>query len=69
LDAAVSWHAVPAALATSKSKREAFAAAWTRHVGPARLLAADSPEGLAVLDLFRGEDPFSLLTQMRATWS
>ena len=69
LDGAVSWHAVPAALGGSRAKRQAFADAWTRHVGPARLLAADSPEGLAVLDLFRGEDPFSLVTQMRTTWS
>jgi hypothetical protein len=69
LAAAVSWHAVPAPLAGSKAKRAALAAAWIRHVGPARLLAADSPEGQAVLDLFRGEDPFSILTQMRTTWS
>jgi superfamily II DNA or RNA helicase len=69
LDAAVSWHGVPSALAGSKAKRQALAEAWTRHVGPARLLAADSSEGLAVLDLFRGEDPFSVVTQLRTTWS
>ena len=68
LDAAVSWHAVPAVLSGSKAKRQAFADAWAKHVGPARLVDAGSAEGAAVLDLFRGEDPFSILTQMRTTW-
>lgn len=68
LEAAVSWHAVPTWCAAGSRRLRIFLAAWERHVGPARHLEADSPEGQAILDLFRGEDPFSVVTQLRTVW-
>ncbi|WP_423792916.1 hypothetical protein, partial [Mycobacterium tuberculosis] len=31
-------------------------------------LPADSPQGQAILDLFRGDNPLSVTTQLRTTW-
>lgn len=69
LDAAVAWHTVPRPFTVNQRRRQCFLTAWEQHVGPARLLAADSAEAAAVLELFRGEDPFSITTQLRTTWS
>lgn len=66
---AVAWHAVPQWCASNNRRLQCFLAAWERWVGPPRHLAADSPEGFAVLQLFRGEDPFSVVTQLRTVWS
>ena len=63
-----SWHAVPAVLAGTRARAEAFAAAWARHLGPSRLLFADSPEGIGVLAACRGDDPFAATTQLRTVW-
>ena len=69
LQAAVAWHGLPAPFTVNRDRRQSFLIAWQQHVGPTRLLAADSAEGAAVLELFRGEDPFSIVTQLRTTWS
>lgn len=66
-DAVVVWHAVPKAW-QSGHLLESFCSAWEKWVGPARTLSADSPEGQAVLALFRGEDPFAVTTQLRTLW-
>ena len=68
LPGAVAWHPVPRWLGKNQSRVAAFRAAWTRYVGPPRLLLADSAEGLGVLELFRGDNPLSLSTQLRTTW-
>jgi superfamily II DNA or RNA helicase len=68
IDAAVSWHAVPAWLSTSNRRLDAFTASWSAHVGPPRCVAADSTEGLGILGLFRGADPYSITTQTRTVW-
>ncbi|MEV0840861.1 DEAD/DEAH box helicase family protein [Actinocatenispora sera] len=68
LPGAVAWHALPRWCARNAVRRESFAAAWERHVGPARLLAADSVEGAAVCELMRGEDPFAITAQLRTVW-
>ncbi|GID09511.1 DEAD/DEAH box helicase family protein [Actinocatenispora rupis] len=65
---AVAWHAVPAWCAANAGRRAAFADAWHRHVGPGVPLAADTPEGRAVLEVFRGADPFAVTAQMRTVW-
>jgi hypothetical protein len=61
-------HAVPDWSAAGARWLRIFIAAWERHVDPARPPSADSPEGLAVLDLFRGADPFAVTTQLRTVW-
>lgn len=66
---AVAWHAVPQWCTSNSRRLRCFLAAWEHWVGPPRHLAADSPEGYAVLQLFRGEDPFSVVTQLRTVWS
>lgn len=68
LDAAVSWHAVPSWSAVGSRRLRIFLASWERHVGPPRHLEADSPAGQAILELFQGEDPFSMVTQLRTVW-
>ena len=67
--AAESWHAVPAALGRNRRRREVFAAAWARHVGPGRLLLAEEPEAAGVLGLLRGADPFAVTSQTRVQWT
>jgi superfamily II DNA or RNA helicase len=64
----VAWHAVPQWCAANQRRLRLFLDAWQQWVGPPRHLTADSPEGFAVLALFRGEDPFSVTTQMRTLW-
>jgi hypothetical protein len=64
----VAWHAVPQWCAANQRRLRLFLDAWQRWVGPPRHLAADSPEGFAVLELFRGEDPFAVTTQLRTLW-
>jgi hypothetical protein len=64
----VAWHAVPQWCAVNQRRLRLFLDAWERWIGPPRHVAADSPEGYAVLELFRGEDPFSVTTQMRTLW-
>jgi superfamily II DNA or RNA helicase len=68
VDAAVAWHAVPTWLGRSKAKVAAFEDAWRRHVGAGRLVLAKDPEGQALLDLLRGEDPFALTSRVRTVW-
>ncbi|QUR68563.1 DEAD/DEAH box helicase family protein [Mycobacterium spongiae] len=65
---AVAWHAVPRWLARNKDRRRHLAQAWRTHIGPPRQLRADSPDGQAILDLFRGDNPLALTTQLRTTW-
>jgi len=66
---AVVWHTVPGWFSRNAQRRANLASAWEHHLGPTRFLDAASAEGAAVLELFRGEDPFSLVTQLRTTWS
>jgi hypothetical protein len=68
IEAAITWHAVPSWSAAGARRLRICLAAWERYVGPARHLTADSPEGQAVLDLFRGADPFAITTQLRTIW-
>ena len=68
LPASESWHAVPAVLASSRTRAEAFAAAWAQHVGRTRLLNTQTPEGVGVLAACRGDDPFAATTQLRTVW-
>ena len=68
VEAAVAWHAVPGRLARSDARLAAFAAAWEQRVGPARLVRARDPEGLALLDLLHGADPFEVTSQLRTVW-
>ena len=68
VEAAVAWHAVPAPLARSKSRVAAFETAWREHVGAGRLVLAKDPEGSALLELLRGEDPFAVTSRLRTVW-
>jgi hypothetical protein len=68
VEAAVAWHAVPAALGRSKSRVAAFETAWRAHVGAGRLVLAKDPEGSALLELLRGEDPFAVTSRLRTVW-
>lgn len=60
--------AVPRWFARNKDRRQHLAQAWRKHIGPPRQLPADSPQGQAILDLFRGDNPLSVTTQLRTTW-
>ena len=68
VEAAVAWHAVPAALGRAKSRVAAFETAWRAHVGAGRLVLAKDPEGSALLELLRGEDPFAVTSRLRTVW-
>ncbi|CFS40665.1 Uncharacterised protein [Mycobacterium tuberculosis] len=68
LPGTVAWHAVPRWFARNKDRRQHLAQAWRKHIGPPRQLPADSPQGQAILDLFRGDNPLSVTTQLRTTW-
>ena len=68
LPGAVVWHQVPRWFAQNQRRLDCLRRAWQQHIGPPRLLRADSPEGMAVLDLFRGDNPLSVTTQLRTTW-
>jgi hypothetical protein len=69
VDAAVTWHAVPAWLTRTKARVDAFDAAWQRHVGAGRLVLASDEEGSALVELLRGEDPFGVTTRLRTVWA
>lgn len=68
LPGAIAWHAIPRWFARNQARRRTFRQAWRHHVGPPRQLRTDSPEGQAILDLFRGDNPLSIATQLRTTW-
>ncbi|CAM4446443.1 Type III restriction enzyme, res subunit [Mycobacterium basiliense] len=68
LPGAIAWHPVPHWFARRKDRRQCLTRSWREHIGPPRLLSADSPEGRAILDLFRGDNPLSVTTQLRTTW-
>jgi len=68
VEAAVAWHAVPAPLARSRARVGAFETAWRAHVGAGRLVLAKDPEGSALVELLRGEDPFAVTSRIRTVW-
>jgi hypothetical protein len=68
VDAAVTWHAVPAELGRSKATVAAFDDAWHAHVGTGRVVAGRDAEGQALLGLLRGADPFRITSRVRAVW-
>ena len=68
LSGAVAWHPVPRWFAQNQRRLECLLQSWQARIGPPRQLRADSPEGQAVLDLFRGDNPLSVTTQLRTTW-
>ena len=68
LPGAVAWHPVPRWFAKNQKRLGALLAAWEQHVGPPRLTRGESPDGQAILELFRGDNPLSIMTQMRTTW-
>ena len=68
LPGAVAWHPVPRWFAQNQKRLGCLLAAWEQHIGPPRLTRADSPDGQAVLELFRGDNPLSITTQLRTTW-
>ena len=68
LPGAVAWHPVPRWFAQNQKRLGALLAAWEQNIGPPRLTRADSPDGQAILELFRGDNPLSIMTQMRTTW-
>jgi superfamily II DNA or RNA helicase len=65
---AVAWHPVPRWFAQNQKRLGALESAWQLHIGPPRLTRADSPDGQAILELFRGDNPLSVVTQLRTTW-
>jgi hypothetical protein len=62
------WHSVPAALATTGQRAQAFARAWDHWVGGGAALYTGSPEGEGVLVTHRGSDPFAVTTVLRVQW-
>jgi hypothetical protein len=68
LPGAVSWHPVPRWFAKNQKRLGALMNSWQRHIGPPRVTRADSPDGQAILELFRGDNPLSITTQLRTTW-
>jgi hypothetical protein len=64
----VVYHAVPAALATSRKRVEAFGNAWNRHVSPGHPIACQSSAGQAIVETYRGENPLDTTTQLRRLW-
>lgn len=68
LPGAIAWHCVPQWFARRKDRRRCLMRSWHEHIGPPRQLRADSPEGQAILDLFRGDNPLAVTTQLRTTW-
>jgi hypothetical protein len=59
---------VPRWFAQNQKRLGALLSAWQQHIGPPRLTRADSADGQAILELFRGDNPLSLITQLRTTW-
>ncbi len=68
VEASVAWHAVPTWLGRSKARVSAFDAAWQAHVGAGRLVRTSEPEGAALVELMRGEDPFAVTSRLRTVW-
>jgi superfamily II DNA or RNA helicase len=68
LPGAVAWHPVPRWFAQNQKRLGALLSSWDQHIGPPRLTRADSPDGQAILELFRGDNPLSIITQLRTTW-
>ncbi|KZS82324.1 DEAD/DEAH box helicase family protein [Mycobacterium persicum] len=68
LPGAIAWHGVPQWFTRRKDRLECLLQSWRLHIGPPRHLRADSPEGQAILELFRGDNPLALTTQLRTTW-
>lgn len=68
LPGAVAWHPVPRWFGQNQKRLGALLSSWERLIGPPRLTRADSPDGQAILDLFRGDNPLSITTQLRTTW-
>ncbi|ORB99969.1 DEAD/DEAH box helicase family protein [Mycobacterium kansasii] len=68
LPGAIAWHSVPQWFARRKDRLGCLLQSWRQHIGPPRHLRADSPEGQAILELFRGDNPLALTTQLRTTW-
>ncbi|VBA57474.1 hypothetical protein LAUMK191_04057 [Mycobacterium attenuatum] len=68
LPGAIAWHSVPQWFARRKDRLGRLLQSWQQHIGPPRHLRAGSPEGQAILELFRGDNPLALTTQLRTTW-
>jgi len=66
---AVVYHAVPSILGVKAQRARAFERAWACWVSSSTALYTGSPEGAGVLAAQRGEDPFSVTTMMRVTWT
>ncbi|RLV50567.1 DEAD/DEAH box helicase [Nocardioides mangrovicus] len=62
------WHTVPAVLATTRDRADAYAAAWDHWVGGGPAVYAGSPEGAGVLATHRGLDPFDVTCVVRRVW-
>jgi superfamily II DNA or RNA helicase len=65
---AIAWHPVPRWFAQNQKRLGALTVSWQHYIGPARVTRADSPDGQAILELFRGDNPLSITTQLRTTW-
>jgi superfamily II DNA or RNA helicase len=68
LPGAIAWHPVPRWFAQNQKRLGALMVSWQQYIGPARVTRADSPDGQAILELFRGDNPLSITTQLRTTW-
>jgi superfamily II DNA or RNA helicase len=66
--AAVVYHAVPSVLAGNKKAAAGFGRAWNDWVSPGEPLYGGSPEGAGILAVSRGDDPFTVTTQIRTLW-
>lgn len=64
----VAWHPVPTALGASRAAADAYGAAWQRWVGGGAARFARGPEGVKLLDVSRGADPWRATTAVRARW-
>ncbi|MFT4188497.1 MAG: DEAD/DEAH box helicase family protein [Aeromicrobium sp.] len=63
------WYPVPQTFARNKRRRQAFAEAWARWMGPADLVDTTTPEGEAALAASRGSAPVDVHTVIRSAWS
>jgi hypothetical protein len=62
------YHAVPAVLATNKSRVRAFERAWRCYVSPGRALYAHDPRAQAIRVVNRGTSPFETTSELRTVW-
>jgi superfamily II DNA or RNA helicase len=65
----VVYHAVPSALSANRKRVAAFERAWNRYVSAGSALYWKDPRAQAIFAVQRGEDPFSVTTQMRTLWT